>query len=112
MHGGGKCLVLATAIDIPAGDTLELSVCYDFFRYWIPSVAATPNRLPSSISDPLLWLVLSDYSNLNNQERRSFTNRKWTEDQGLTTLPIHIQQWYRSAEAPPGLSTRDFELVI
>ena len=41
----------------PRTSRLELSVSYGF-TYWTVVVARTPNRLPSAISDPVLWVCL------------------------------------------------------
>ena len=91
----------------PRTSRLEMSVSYGFFTYWTV-VARTPNRLPSAISDHVLWLLLSRHSALNDDERRQFTNDLWDPEPGLKTLPNEVQQRYREAVVPPGLFTRDF----
>ena len=111
--GGKRRLILAAAKEIPPGGVLELSVRYGFFTYWTVhvAVARTPNRLPSAISDPVLWLLLSSHSALNDDERRQFTNDLWDPEHGLTTLPDGVQQRYREAVVPTGLRTRDFAVI-
>ena len=90
--GGKRRLILAAAKEIPPGGVLELSASYGFFTYWTVAVARTPNRLPSAISDPVLWLLLSSYSALNDDERRQFTNDLWDPQHGLQTLPERVKQ--------------------
>ena len=107
---GKKQLTLAASREIPAGDApLELSVCYGFFSYWTVAVCRAPNRLPSKISDPILWLLQSRFSVLNDEQRRQFSNGVWQPHHGLTTLSPDVGEKYRAAKVPPGLNTRDFQ---
>ena len=67
--GQSRRLVLIAKKTIPAGEPVELSAAYDFVKYWIAGVAESPSRFPPSVADPILWMILSDHSNLTDTER-------------------------------------------
>ena len=108
--GQSRRLVVIAKKTIPAGGPVELSAAYDFIKYWIAGVAESPSRFPPSVADPILWMILSDNSNLTDTERTDFTGKLWQKHRGLTTLDPAIQQYYRTAEEPPGL-TADFRVL-
>ena len=99
-----KRLVVVTRRTIEAGGPVELSVAYDFLKFWVTGVAENPSHFPSCVADPILWLMLSEYCNWTNKERRNFTEKIWQEGVGLAILDASLQQLYQSAPEPPGLT--------